>query len=368
MKKTTALLTALLLICCLFTGCNSSTYENIQNSPVSLADNPVEGEKSFEISKRGTATVVFDVPETGFIKLIAFDSTDYVEWPDETPDIYVDFKSESGKTIYKNIRISDGFTEKYKFDAGKVTAKITVKNRPAEMKTLNLSWAYATDNYEPVEIDYEANPVSAATADENGISRFSLYVSKASLIRIAPTEACIYDGNCSFYVETAEGEKVTGDLSIVGTEWASRLVFLDEGEYIIVVSGIQSVASCRVAIEKTYTAICLDDADGMTVPVIFGLNALNNGERRVKFTADSSPKYLVFETKGEGTFYDSVHCINVVITDANGNIVARTDEEEDGVSDETRIDISALSGEYTATVSTGGSCVIEVAIIDKVVY
>lgn len=359
MKKTFTLLTVLLLIVCTFTGCTDNTSPQIT---VPLADNPIEGEKLFELSRNGTVTIAFDVPETGYIKLVAYDGTEYIEWPDEIPDIYVDFKTESGKTLYKGISISDGYFEKYKFEAGKVIAKITAKNRPKEMKKLCLSWAYAADNYEPVDIDFETD--FAAAADKNGTAHFKLYVDKASLIRISPTEACVYDSDCSFYVETANGEKVSGDLSIHGTEWASRLVFLDKGEYVIVVNEISAVASCRATIEKSYTAIQLDDADGMTVPVIFGLNALNNGERTVKFTANGTPKYLVVDTRGEGTFYDSVHYVDVVITDSNGNVVAQT-EEDDCVSDEIRIDISEFSGEYTVTLSTGGSCVTEISVIDK---
>lgn len=362
MKKIPIILTVILLIGCMFAGCTDYREDNIPHSSFSLADNPVTEARPFELSKNGTVTVAFDVPETGYIKLNAFDCTDYTEWPDEIPDIYVDFKNENGKTIYKNIRISDGYVEKYKFDAGKVIAKITAENRPAKMKKLSLSWAYAADNYEPVEIDYET--ISAAAADKNGTARFKLYVDKASLVRISPAEACVYDSDCSFYVETADGEKVTGDLSIHGTEWGSRLVFLDKGEYVLVVNEIKAVASCIVAIEKSYTAIQLDDTDGMTVPVIFGLNALNNGERTVRFTADGSQEYLVINTRGDGTFYESIHYVDVVITDESGNIVAQSDEE-DCVSDETRIDISGLRGEYTATLSTGGSCVIEISVTDK---
>ena len=360
MKKISVLFIVLLLIGILFAGCNNWT-DDIQHSSVWLGDDSAVAEKSFEINKSGKVAVDFDLPEAGYIKLIAFDGTDYVEWPDEIPDFFVDFKDENGKVIYENIRISEGYIEKYKFDSGKVIAEITAENRPAQMKTMHLSWAYASDTYEPVELVY--NTTSAAVADENGVARFKIYVNKPSLVRIYPSEAGIYDSDCSFCVETVSGEKVTGDLSIHGTEWASRLAFLDKGEYIIVVSKIEAVASCKAVVEKTYTAIQLDDAEGMTVPVVFGLNAQNSGERTVKFTADGSEKYLFVETRGDGTFYDSVHWVDVTVIDANGNIVAQSDE--DYVSDETIIDISGLKGEYTVTLSTGGSCVMEVTLIDK---
>ncbi len=360
MKKISVQLIALLLIGFLFAGCNNNG-DDVQHSSVWLGDEYAAAEKSFELNENGIVNIVFDVPEAGYIKLIAFDDTDYVEWPDEIPEIYVDFKDERGKVIYEDICISDGYFEKYKFDAGKVTAEITAENRPEKMNSMFVSWAYAADNYEPVDIDYGIS--SAAAADENGVARFKLYVDKPSLVRIFPAEACINESDCSFYAETADGERVTGELSIHGTEWTSRLAFLDKGEYIIVVNGIEAVASCKAVIEKTYTAIQLDDTDGMTVPVVFGLNALNLGDRTAKFTADGSAKYLVVEATGEGTFYDSIHYVDVVITDANGNVVAQSDEE-DCVSDETRIDISDFRGEYTVTLSAGGSCVIEISTIE----
>lgn len=360
MKKISVLFIALLLIGFLFAGCNNRN-DDIQHSSIWLGDDSAVDEKSFEINKSGKVAVDFDLPQAGYIKLIAFDDTDYVEWPDEIPDFFVDFKDENGKVIYENIRISEGYIEKYKFDSGKVIAEITAENRPAKMKTMYLSWAYASDTYEPVELVYDTT--SAAVADENGVARLKIYVNKPSLVRIYTSEAGIYESDCSFYVETVSGEKVTGDLSIHGTEWGSRLAFLDKGEYIIVVNGIEAVASCKVKAEKTYTAIQLDDADGMTVPVAFGLNNLNSGERNVKFVADGSEKYFVVETKGSGTFYDSVHCVDVVITDESGKVVAQSDEEY--ISDETVIDISGLKGEYTATLSASGTCVMEVAIIDK---
>lgn len=364
MKKTLVLLMVLLIAFCSLAGCSDNSDDNIQLSYFTLAADSVIEAKSFEINENGVVRVGFEVPEAGFIKLIAYDGTEYVEWPDEIPEISVDFKTEDGKTIYENISISDGYVEKYLFEAGKVIAEIIAENRPEKMERICLSWAYAADNYEPVDIDYGVHSsASAAAADENGVAKFRLFVDKPSLVRVFASEAGIYEGDCSFYIETPDGERVTGDLSIHATEWSSRLAFLDKGEYIIVVNEISAVASCRAIIEKTYTAIQLDNSDGMTVPVIFGLNALNNGERTARFTADGTKKYLVVEAKGTGTFYDSVHYIDVVITDANGNVVAQSDEE-DCVSDETRIDISDFRGEYTVTLSTGGSCVIEISTIE----
>lgn len=362
MKKISALLSVLLLVCCLINGCSDSGKGAASSNSFSLAETPVASEKFFELSSADTISIHYDIPEAGYMKMIAYDSTEYYNWPDEIAEIYVDFKDESGKILYEKVRITDGYVEKYLFDAGKLTAEISVENQPAKMERIALSWAFAAENYEPVDVAYGTN--AAATADENGVARFSFSVDKPSLVRISPSEACIYESDCSFYVETAEGEKVTGDLSIHGTEWSSRLVFLTKGEYTVVVSGIDAVAACSVREEKAYSDIHLGGEDGLSVPVTFGFNPLNAGERKASFTADGSKKYLAVETRGEGTFYDSVHYVDVVITDAEGNIVAQRDEE-DAVSDETRLDISALRGEYTVTVSSNGSCVAEIFLVNE---
>lgn len=358
MKKLLAVFIAVLILCGAMSGCNG---EIAADYTYSFDGNTFARETVFDLNASGNVVFRFELPEKGAIKMVAYDATDYEIWPDEIPGIFVDFKNENGKTLFENVQIDSGYISKYIFEKGSVFAEIKIENKPEKMKKLAVSWAYAVDNLEPAYLELENE--TAAVADENGVARFSLYVDKPSLVRVYPAEACIYESDCSFYIETANGERATGDLSIHGTEWSSRLAFLDKGEYVIVVSGIDAVASCKVKAEKTYTAIQLDDADGMTVPVAFGLNNLNSGERNVKFVADGSEKYFVVETKGSGTFYDSVHCVEVVITDESGKVVAQSDEEY--ISDETVIDISGLKGEYTATLSASGTCVMEVAIIDK---
>lgn len=358
MKNLSVFLILTLLMGIMLSGCGGN--ENTVNS-FSLAETPVADEKSFKLSESGTVSIDFEVPETGLIKMVAYDSTEYVEWPDEIAEIYVDFKDESGKIIYEKIRITDGYTDKYSLDSGKITADITVKNQPVRMERIALSWAFAADKHEPVSVDYETK--AAAPADKNGVARFAFSVDKPSLVRIFPSEACIYESDCSFYIENSNGEKITGDISIHGTEWSSRLVFLTEGDYVIAVSGIEAVASCKVREEKAYSDIQLTDAESLSVPVTFGFDALSSGERKAKFTADGS-KYLAVETLGVNTFYDSVHTVYVEITDADGNIVAQSDEEE-CISDETRIDISSLSGEYTVTVSASGPCVAALSLISE---
>lgn len=361
MKKISVFLCVVLLLCCMMSGCSDYGSGAPDTYSFSLVEIPVADEKSFELSDTGTISINFEVPETGFIKMIAYDSTEYIDWPDEIAELYADFKDESGNILYENIRISEGYTEKYSFEAGKITVDITIENQPVKMERIALSWAFAADNYEPVAVDYETK--SAASADENGVARFSLTVENDSLVRIFPAEACIYESDCSFYVETKDGERVTGDMSIHGTEWTSRLAFLTKGDYVIAVSGIEAVASCKVREEKAYSDIQLADAEGLSVPVAFGFNALNSGDRTASFVADGTSKYLAVTAIGSNTYYDSVQSIGITITDADGNVVAETYDEND--TDETRFDISEFSGEYTVTVSASDSCVVEISMITE---
>lgn len=359
MKKLSVFLCVALLLCCMMSGCSDKNLEAMSSYSFSLAEVPVADAKSLELSDTGVISINFDVPEKGFIKMIAYDNTEYMVWPDEIAELYADFKDENGKILYDNIRISDGYFEKYSFEAGMVTVDITIENKPAKMECIALSWAFAADNYEPVAVDYETK--SVAVADENGIARFSFTVENDSLVRIFPAEACIFESDCSFYVETKDGERVTGDMSIHGTEWSSRLAFLTKGDYVAVVSGIEAVAECRVREEKSYNDIQLADAEGLTVPVTFGFNALNSGERTATFTADGS-KYLAVTAIGANTYYDSVQTYSIVITDAEGNVVIESGDEND--TDETRFDISEFSGEYIVTVSAS-DCVIEIKTLSE---
>ena len=151
MKKLSVVLIFVMLMGIVMSGCGGN--ESTVNS-FSLAKMPVAGEKSFELDENGKVSIDFELPEAGFIKMIAYDGTEYIEWPNEIAEIYVEYKNEGGKTLYEKTRITDGYLEKYHFDAGTVRAEFTVENQPARMERIMLSWAFAADNYEPVEVDY----------------------------------------------------------------------------------------------------------------------------------------------------------------------------------------------------------------------
>lgn len=355
MKKLIALFSVILIICATFAGCSDENGKTVfVNYSSSLADEPVVSEKTFDLTDDANAVKIdFSLPEAGYIKMLGYDSTEYEEWPEEEVRLFADFKSENGNILFEDVEITNGYVDKYLFDAGKVIAEITVKNAPKEMSQLTLSWAYAANSTEAVKLTLEES--NAAIADENGEAKFSLITDSHGVYNVTPTEACIYECDCTFRIENENGENVSGDLSIHGTEWISRVVFLPKGNYTVIVSEIDAVASCTVKKIGDGENVILEDEENLTVPVTYGFTLLNNGERHAKFTADGTANSLYVVTGGSNTFYDSVHTVEAVITDSEGNVVL-----EETCEDIHKIDISEYSGEYTITIIPNGTCVVEI--------
>lgn len=352
LKKVVAIIVAVIMICTVFSGCSPKTV--FAEYGFSFYDEPVADEKNLELTDGANALrITFDVPEAGYIKLLCYDSTEYEEWPDETAEICADFKDESGNSFLQNIAVDEGYYDKYIVDKGLLSVEITLKNKPSDMNMLCVSWAYAPLNKESVHM--EAGKKYALAADENGEAEFTLSVDTPSLVKITPAEACVYECDCVFRVENGKEEKITDALSIHGTEWISRKVFLEKGDYTVTVGEISAVACCEFVTEKTYENLSQDgeSADGQTV--VFGFNGIDNNVKTARFTAEGE-NYLAVEAQGTDTYYDSMHSVNVVITDSVGNVVL-----EECVEENSRIDISGYSGEYEAAVSANGSCVVEIS-------
>ncbi len=353
MKRIIALFSVILILCTGFAGCSGKKPDYVYHS-VSLAETPVANEKVFDLTgNKSTIKIDFDLPEAGYIKMLGYDSSDYVEWPEEEILLFVDFKDKDGNVLYNDVEITNGYVDKYLFDAGKVIAEITFKNAPKNMTQTTLSWAFAAQRSEPVELTVGKD--AAASADENGIAKFSLVTDSNGVYKVASSEACIYESDCTFRIENENGENVSGDLMIHGTEWTSRTVFLPAGKYTVIVSEISTVASCKAEKIGSGENVILEDMPNLTVPVTFGFTLLNSGERSAKFTADGSAKSLYVVTGGSETYYDSVHTVDAVITDSNGNVVF-----EETCEDIYKIDISQYKGEYTITLTPNGTCVIEI--------
>lgn len=355
MKRFVALFSAALILCSLLSGCSDDPLGTVFVSySHSLADEPVVNEKIFELEGNANAIRIdFEVPEAGYIKMNGYDMTNYKEWPDEEPTAFVDFIDKDGKALFEDVEISYGYVDKYLLDAGKVTAEITFKNASSQMNRVALSWAFAPENTETAELTLDE--ASAAVADENGTARFSLVTDSHGVYNVSASEACVDEWDCSFRIENENGENVSGDLSIHGTEWTSRVVFLPKGTYTVIVSEIESVASCTVQKFGDGEDVILEDEENLTVPVTFGFTLLNCGERKAKFTADGSATSLYIVTGGSETYYDSTHTTDVRITDSDGNVVF-----EETCEDIHNVDISEYSGEYTITIIPNGSCVVEI--------
>lgn len=359
MKKIIAFLTVALLLCGTLSACSGNAKTTFHLFSFSLEDKPVANEEILTLEGASNAfRVEFDVPETGYIKLLAYDSTDYENWPEVMPRIYADIKDADGKVIYDNIEIGEGSFEKYLIEKGKTTAEITFEFVPAGVRSIALSWAFATENdgILPLAIDGSV----AALADENGQAKFSFTAEENAIYTITPTEACTYEWDGSFIIENAEGKDVAGELDIHGTEWGSRSVFLPEGEYTVTVSGLSAIACCKVTLNASCKEAVIDNEEGMTVPIQYGFTLLNNSDRVAKLNVDGSKNSLMVFSAGTETYYDSVHTANVTITDADGNVVC-----EEVCEEFCRIDISEYSGEYTVTVSASGSCVVELVLMEE---
>lgn len=354
MKKYIVLLSVILIITAAFTGCSDKNSKPVFASySYSLAETPVITDKVFRFDeKTNSIELEFEVPEAGYIKMSGYDSTDYKEWPEDEVLTFVDFRDSNGKILYKDIEITYGYADKYLFKAGKITAEITFKNATKEMDQATVSWAFAPEKADAVKI--ADGKGGAAVADENGVARFTFVAESAGVYNITPTEACISEYDCTFRIENENGENLSGELMIHGTEWISRVVFLPEGSYTVVVSEISAIASCLVKQIGSGENIVFEDKEGLTVPVTFGFTLLNCSERHAKFTADGTAKSLYVVTGGSETYYDSYHSVDVVITDQTGKVVL-----EETCENLHNIDISEFSGEYTITLIPNGTCVVE---------
>lgn len=357
MKRTLALVLSLILLLSVFGGC--AKIEPLHT--VDLSVMPTNEYLEIDVTELESYAVKFILPEDGYLKLLNCDITEYENWDWEIwPEFYVTFKNSNGKVLFENIATSGGYCEKYRFEKGEITAEIRIENKLEGMSMLALSWAWAPDTDEPmpVKIDGEA---AAARKNADGLSVFSFSVETPSVLSFAPTEACIYEGDCNFWVENLNGENVTGELSIHGTEWGTRKAFLPTGDYIIKVTGIDSVASCKIRTERTVEDAFTQEADDLTAPVTLGFTANEYRENTIRFNTADGEK-LIVKPLGTGNFYDSEHTVDVVIKDAQGNIVATSEEECDPWFGTYVFEFEGHSGDYTATISTQSSCVVDVEI------
>ena len=357
MKRTLALVLSLILLLSVLGGCAKT--EPLHTVDLSII--PTKEYLEIDVAELESYAVKFILPEDGYLKLLTADITEHENWNWEVfPEFYVTFKNSNGKVLYKDIATSCGYIEKLRFEKGEITAEFKIENKLQGMKTLAISWAYAPDSDEPVPIEIDGD-MSAARVNADGISVFSFYIYTPGVYSFFPTEACIYEGNCNFWIENADGEDVTGELSILGTEWATRKAFLPEGKYIMKVKNIDSVASCRIRTDRKAEDVFMDKADNLTAPVTLGFTANEYRENTVRFNTSDGER-LVIEPYGTGNFYENEHTVDVTIRNAEGKVVSTSEEECDDWFGTYVFEFEGHSGEYTATISTQSSCVVDVEI------
>lgn len=355
MKKRIACLLAGVLLVCHLGGCGLQTADYAFD----LGKRPVAVHESLEIGKGTSVTAVFTVPADGVIRFRAYDSTEYGtdgrEWPEEEPTFVGYLKDEWGNTLYKRVNLSQPGEETYVVKAGTLVVTIFPEGATEGLTGLTLSWAYAAESATPTPLTLEEP--AAAVVSKKGEAAFALTVEKAALLDVYPAPACGDDYDCSFYVLDEDGNKVVEDLLVHSTEWIYRRVYLPVGDYRVVVTGVEKLATCRVNEFEDYTANQFSADTGDTLPALFGFTALTTGKRTATFTAGEDTKYLVVTTNGSDTYYDSEQAVTVTITDSTGRNVCIEDCEG-----EYWIDVPYCRGECTVTVEAHNSCVVELTV------
>lgn len=327
---------------------SSKSLEVKSAGTYSLSSTPLAEEKKISMTT-DTVSVNFDAPESGYLKLLAYElsGADGVK-------LFATFKDASGKVLYKDISIDNGYTQKYLIPKGRVSIELTCKNKPKKMSGIALSWAFAANTTTVTELTL--GKTASAVVNSKGIAEFKLLLKHNSLVSVKPIEACLYEGSCTFYVKNSSGKRVTDDIAIETTEWISRKVFLPKGNYTIVVMGVDAVATCEVTTNATYNDIELSQASDIKLPATFGFTKQNAGKRTVKFTPTSSQKTLIVDPDGVNTYYDSSQTVDVTVTDSKGNTVEETCEGK------TSVDISSLSGTLTVSFTVSDSCVVKLSL------
>ncbi len=357
MKKICALILSFALVLCVFGGCAKAEPLHA----VDLSQEPTNEYFEIDVTERDSFTISFSLPEDGYLKLLTCDITEYAEYDTSIwPEFYVTFKDSKGKTLYDNIATSGGYVEKYRFEKGDITAEIRIENKLENMSMLAVSWAWAPDTDEAIPIEVDGK-MAAARVNADGLSVFSFSVETPSILSFCPTEACIYEGDCDFWVENLNGENVTGKINIHGTEWAYRKAFLPAGDYILKVTGIDCVASCKIVTDRTVENVLMKEADDLTAPVTLGFTLIEYPTRTIRFNTSDGEK-LVISPLGTGNYYEYEHTVEVVIKDAQGNIVATSEDECEPWFGTYVFEFEGHSGDYTATISTQSSCVVDVEI------
>lgn len=353
MKKAFSILLVTFLITCFF-GCNKSEKADLT---IDLAAVPVSAEGNLLTAVKQTMRVDFEVPEKGCLKLISYDCTEYEQWPEIHPEIYVTFVNRKNETLYPETFAGGGFTEKFIFEKGTVSVVVSVKNFNENMDCISFEWAFAPANGKVAEVKADEKLPALCMSSEDGTADFIFNAPQNALYNFICSEACTMENSCSFYIENENGENITGNLSVHATEWTARTAFLAKGSYKITVCDIPAVASVRAFTDKTYDNVIIQQTEEAEIPADFGFSGADYNEKSAKLIADGSAKRLTIQAEGTGTYYENEQEFFLRITDAQCNEIT-LEESEEYFCGTMSFDISHLSGEYTVSVGANGSCVV----------
>ena len=344
MKKRIIALLLLVALVFAMASCQKGSAEY----SVSLADQPIMEDQIFKTS--GEMTIRFELPQAGYLKLMAYDATDYKKEPAEYPSASVSYSNEAGYVAYKSLNIDNGYLNKCRFEKGVTIAKITFDGAK-KMKKAGLYWVFAPDIDTPAPLT--ADQPAAKAADGAKEARFSLSVKKPTLYNIHCSEAAVWESDCSFEVYNAKGQTVAGNLAIHGTEWTSRKIFLKAGEYEIVAREIEGVATMMPEVMGEYDQITLAGSPAPTLPATIGFCGDLAQTQSATFVLDGSKPELWASASGAGEYYDSSQRFTMVVRDAMGNEIAR--EEVDGT---TMINLKGRTGTHTVEISNAGNGIV----------
>lgn len=353
MKK----LIATLIIFSLFltlSSCGKLSSITVIDETISLADTPIakEATKFFDTNGAETIELNFDVAESGYIKLRAYDASenDNPDYPTAT----LSFIGADGKVIADGLYADSGFIKKVKVEKGKLTARLKFGKGYEKMEKVSVMWAFAPDNDEIREVKPDGEPVVARVNDKKEAT-FKVNIAETGLYKVYMNESCLTEGDCKFYVKK-DGAELTGKLMIHGTEWIWRRLFLTPGEYEIVGCEIDAVAECEVKLEEKADNVQLDDVTDAELPVRVGFVMGETAERTVTFTPNDSG-LLVIEAVGSCTDNDGGQDFAVTVTDSTG--YSETDEEGIGSTD---FELKNFSGKITAKITLSGGGIAEIRI------
>ncbi len=350
MKKCLCLLLAFILTASLFAGCKSP--ESIATLSVNIAEQPYTEDKIVKIGDADSLEIVFNLDKAGYIKLYAFDATDYDEWPSYVNTSKLTFTDEKGKTLYEFEDVSGGYSKATRFEAGTVTAKLTFDERFENMNQVCLGWAFApdTDDAQAVTVD---GGTAFAKIGKDKHAYFTFTVNENGLYQINCGEACVFESDSKFTLESADGATIASDVFIHETEWWSRKVFLTAGEYKLTTSDIENVARCSVKRQEEQPGNVLTEVPKKmilaTSPIAIGFVKTEGQVIEATFKAGSSNR-LQINADGLGTFYDSEQSFDLVITNSRGKVVLEEEYCESGM-----YDISSFKGEHKIKLTPHGN-------------